>query len=156
MPLHWSSERVPVAGKSLAAISPAGIVPSGLFAAFLAKLPNDVRASLTDTQLSCISKALSATKGQHLIEYRASLPFFGHRYYLTVFFGPERRSLSRLVEEGQTDIHVITYAYVVILFLLVGGMTLSLVFLFYLAKSALGIDLFDGPSSLHDLLFSQS
>ncbi|MGL4396295.1 MAG: hypothetical protein ACRCS9_07145 [Hyphomicrobium sp.] len=85
-----------------------------------------------------------------------SIPVFGRRYYLTVFFGRERRSLTRLLEEGQIDLSRISATYAAAIG--VGGALLFLVCVLagYVLKSALGIDLQAGDSALHQMIYEQA
>ena len=86
--------------------------------------------------------------GGHAIDLRASLPLPGGSWYVTIVAGRERRSPDRLEREGQTHrlrqaaVYVVGSA--VVLWLLVCAAVCA-----YLLKSALQIDLFDGPSPLH-------
>ena len=88
--------------------------------------------------------------GGHTIDLRASLPLPGGSWYVTIVAGRERRSHDRLQREGQTQLLRQAAVYVVgstvILWLLVCATVCA-----YLLKSALQIDLFEGPSPLHFL-----
>ncbi|MBU1210958.1 MAG: hypothetical protein KJ587_06765 [Alphaproteobacteria bacterium] len=115
----------------------------------LARLPSEGRASFTTAQLAMLAEASRPPSPRHWIDYRVSLPFFGARYYLTIFFGKERRLLSRILCEGQASVTKASIAYVMALWVLMTtGLVAALVFL-YVVKSAIGIDFFDGPSFLH-------
>ena len=86
--------------------------------------------------------------GDHIIDLRASVPLPGGRWYVTVLAGRERRSADRLAQEGQTSWLRRMMVYMLIssalLWLIVCAIVLA-----YIAKSAIGLDLFDGASPLH-------
>ncbi len=95
--------------------------------------------------------------GRHAVAYRISTSFFGRRFYMAFFMGTERRGTERLEREGQ--IHSFTN----ILFSLVGlawlvfwvsavAIGLSVIGM-YVLKSAVGINLLDGPSFLHPFFY---
>lgn len=90
---------------------------------------------------------------RHIIDHRASISLFGHRYYIRFLLGPEARSVRRLKDEGQISLTnavaiILTVAWLALpMFALIIGLGL------YLVKSFLGIDFFDGPSFLHPLIF---
>ena len=95
--------------------------------------------------------------GRHLIAYRASSALFGRRFYISIFFGAEKRTDQRLTQEGRkksflgllmmalTLVWVIFWATVVI----IGFCVVAL----YLLKSAVGINLFEQDSFLHPYFF---
>lgn len=123
------------------------------FERMLAKLPVEARGSFSPAQLAILAEASRPPPPRHWIDYRVSLPFFGARFYLTIFFGKERRQLGRIRSEGQESLTKASIFYVLVLWILISiGMIACLVSL-YAVKSALGIDLFEGPSFLHEYLF---
>ncbi|HMN39033.1 MAG TPA: hypothetical protein PKD49_15155 [Hyphomicrobium sp.] len=123
------------------------------FERMLARLPPGVRDSLTHQQLDCISDALIPDPPRHAIDYRASIPFFGRRFYVTLLVGRERRSLERLAREAQLRASHTAIVYSILLLLLICGSFLGFVLLGYVLKSVLGVDLTDGPSMLHFLFY---
>ncbi len=118
----------------------------------LAKLPPAVRDSLTPQQLDCISDALIPDPPRHAFDYRASIPFFGRRFYVTLLVGRERRSLERLAREAQLRARHVAIVYSVLLMLVSCASFFAFVLLGYVLKSAMGIDLTDGPSLLHQYI----
>ena len=118
----------------------------------LAKLPPAVRDSLTPQQLECISDALIPDPPRHAIDYRTSIPFFGRRFYVTLLVGRERRSLERLAREAQLRARHVAIVYSVLLMLVSCASFLAFVLVGYVLKSAMGIDLTDGPSLLHQYI----
>ena len=118
----------------------------------LAKLPPAVRDSLSQQQLDCISDALIPDPPRHAIDYRASIPFFGRRFYVTLLVGRERRSLERLAREAQLRARHVAIVYSVLLMLVSCAAFFAFVLLGYLLKSAMGLDLTDGPSLLHQYI----
>ena len=116
-------------------------------------LPPTLVDQLTFDDLQRLAAAVDRPSAQHIMDYRLSLPFGSRRFYVRLLCGRERRKLSRLIAEGQTN-PWLTLAAAVLLFWFM--ITVSLVFLavgLYLLKTVLGIDLFDGPSFLHRILF---
>ena len=116
-------------------------------------LPPTLVDQLTFDDLQRLAAAVDRPSAQHIMDYRLSLPFGTRRFYVRLLCGRERRKLSRLIAEGQTN-PWLTLAAAVLLFWFM--ITVSLVFLaigLYLLKTVLGIDLFDGPSFLHRILF---
>ncbi len=71
--------------------------------AFLRKLPQDVRDSLTPAQSEAISRVAQGTiHRRHPIDWRASIPLpFGERAYLVLLIGKEKRSTARRQLEKQ-------------------------------------------------------
>lgn len=122
----------------------------------LNEMPAAVRQTFTLEQIACLESALRPKPSPHKIDWRVSIPVFGRRYYLTVFFGRERRSLTRLLEEGQIDLSRISATYAAAIG--IGGALLFLVCVLvgYVLKSALGIDLQAGDSALHQMIYEQS
>lgn len=107
----------------------------------LERLPESVRESFSEDQLSALKLALAARSwGQHALDWRGTLRLFRYRYYFVFLVGRNRRTLSR----RERQIGLWLQAVFVMLFLsfcvLLGLLTL------YLAKSAAGIDLFPGVS----------
>lgn len=120
------------------------------FERMVSRMPAASRATFTPEQMAVLSQISKPPPTRHWIDYRVSLPFFGGRYYLTLLFGKERRLLSRIKSEGQASVTKTSIVYVAILwFLITIGLISGILFL-YLVKSAFGLDLFSGPSVLHD------
>lgn len=110
-------------------------------------------AELTPQQLDAISDALTPDPPSHVIDYRVSIPFMGRRFYITLLAGRERRSLTRLAREAQLHARHIATFYAVLL-LVLGCLTVSgTILLGYVVKSALDIDIMDGPSMFHHYFF---
>lgn len=141
-------------GNELKAVSTATPVERPFqFQRMVRRLPASVLATLTPLQLEAISDALIPDRPTHVIDYRVSIPFFGRRFYITLLVGRERRSLARLATEAQLHAKHIAAFYAVAL-LVLGFLTLiGTVIIGYVAKSALDIDLMDGPSLLHGYFF---
>ncbi len=120
-------------------------------------LPPDIRAALTNEQLERLERIVADRRTMHTVDYRASSSFCGRHFYLTLFVGPESRSLRRLNAEGQRrKFHrvlgeIIGFCASVSLLacLIVGATVITL----YVAKSALGIDLLEGHTILHDFFY---
>ena len=116
-------------------------------------IPRHIWQSFTDDQRAAIAQAMRRYSGNHLLSLRSSVRMIGNRYYLALFFGRERRDLDRLQNEGQLDPTEVSIAYVIvgIFFLLASIVPIALGI--YMIKSLLGIDILDGPSPLHYLLW---
>lgn len=119
------------------------------FRRMVQRLPSGVRDTLTQTQLDAISDALIPDPPSHVIDYRVSIPFFGRRFYITLLAGRERRSLARLAKEAQIRAKHIAIFYSAVLLMLGCVSIIGFILLGYVVKSALDIDLMDGPSILH-------
>jgi hypothetical protein len=88
----------------------------------------------------------------HLMDYRVSLPVpFAGQCYLVVLAGRERRNEARLAAEGYTRPSRQATVYSIALVLLLAFSTFGILSFLYIIKSLVGIDLFDGPSTLHPL-----
>lgn len=83
-----------------------------------------------------------------------SLPTPIGRYFVSVRLGRERRTISRLVEEGQISIARVSLAYTLAMWSVVGLVGLGVMVGMYMLKSLAGIDLLDGPSFLHNFFYS--
>ena len=75
-------------------------------------------------------------------------------YFFTIRFGRERRSLDRLIGEGQVSLAKLSLAYTLAIWVLAGLAGLGVMVGLYLVKSMAGINLMDGPSFLHNFMFS--
>lgn len=115
-------------------------------------IPGDVRAQLSEEQVLRLVRALKPEPANHGLALKASFRWFGARYYLACFGGEERRSLSRLEEEGQLGAVPVGFTFFIVLGLVAVYGLFPIVIMIYLVKTALGIDFFDGPSGLHALL----
>ena len=102
-------------------------------------------------QLVALSLASVPANSPHVIDYRVSVPFFGKRFYVTLLAGRERRSLARLAGEGQlpsVQMFNLNPALLgILLAIVIFGMAMGA----YIVKSALGIDLFEGDSAMHEI-----
>lgn len=130
----WSGNPVAISAAPQPPFHPA-------FERLLKRLPEEHRRALTDEQLSALALASLPSPASHLIEYRVSVPFFGRRFYLTVFAGREQRALARLVSEGQLPAIQIArlnpVAWTLMLALIGFGVLMALM----LAKAMFGIEL---------------
>lgn len=71
--------------------------------AFLRKLPQEVRNSLTPVQAEAIGRVAQGTiQRRHPIDLRVSIPLpFGERAYAVFLIGKEKRSQARRVLDSQ-------------------------------------------------------
>lgn len=124
-----------------------------VFNRLLAGLPVGVKTSFTNAQLAVLSQACKPPPPRHWLDYRVSVPFFGARFYLTVFFGKERRSENRLKAEGYLGIKKVSLFYIFMLWLAFSGLFFVAAMALYFVKSAIGLDLLDDHSVVHHLFF---
>lgn len=118
-----------------------------------ARIPQDIWLTLDKEQQHTLFSALRVNSNNHLFSVRSSIRLPGQRYYLTVFFGRERRNLDRLREEGQLDPDEVSMAYIIIFAVAFFASIIVVAVGLYAIKSFLGIDIFDGPSPLHGMFF---
>lgn len=120
-------------------------------------IPADIRAALTLEQIVRLENMVVDRRALHAVDYRASTSFCGRHFYLTLFAGPESRSLRRLHAEGQrrtfhrvlAEIAGFCLSMSLLACLMVGATVIVL----YVTKSALGIDLLQGHTFLHDYFY---
>ena len=121
------------------------------FDRLMSRLPVQTSQSLTADQLVALSLASVPANSPHVIDYRVSVPFFGKRFYVTLLAGRERRSLARLAGEGQLPsvqmFNLNPALHGILLAIVIFGMAMGA----YIVKSALGIDLFEGDSAMHEI-----
>lgn len=131
-------------GQPVAAAGPSSQPPfHPAFERLLKRLPEEHRRALTDEQLRALALASIPSPSNHSIEYRVSVPFFGRRYYFTVFAGREQRSLARLVAEGQLPVMQIARMNPVAWTLMLSLVGFGLLMALLIAKAMLGIELTD-------------
>ena len=126
------------------------------FAHLLADLPDEVRATFSETQLAALARSArpqgTPASTRHLVDFRVSIPLLpARRYYVRLLVGRERRNLARLHGEGQSHVTRISIFYGVLTALLAGSMLFGMFCALYLLKSFSGINLFEGESPLHPL-----
>lgn len=121
------------------------------FDRMMANVPEEITQTFSDQQLVALSLASIPRVSPHVIDYRVSIPFFGKRYYLTVLAGRERRSRARLAREGQLMSGQVARLDATVLGVALAFGLIALAFGLYIVKSALGIDLFEGNSAMHEV-----
>jgi hypothetical protein len=124
------------------------------FQRLIGRLPSNLLSTFSPEQLRYLAIATLPAPSPHIVEYRASIWFFGKRFYLTVYLGRERRKLERLYAEGQLAARRLTIAYSVMATIASVLLTAFTVLGLYVMKSGMNIDLFDGPSPLHAWFYS--
>lgn len=103
----------------------------------LAKMPSELRASFSDTQLIGLKQALDIQdRGTHALDLRRTFGLWRWNFYLVFLFGQERRELSRRAQK----IERMAILTATILFVTISTL-FGLLFL-YLVKSAMGINIF--------------
>ncbi len=115
------------------------------FQRMMARLPAPIRQSLNHEQRRALAAASMPEPASHLIAYRVSVPIFKRRYYLSVLMGRDRRSLARLVGEGQVGRYQIIATYVCALALLVGVAVLGAVLLALAFEGVMRLDTMSVP-----------
>jgi len=109
----------------------------------LQRFPQDVLLSFSDKQKYFIGKVLDehfSRKHKMVLLWPLSVPFFPSRLYFVFLAGRDIRHLSRQVQ------HIAMFT---ILLLIILGLSFSVLLgllVLYIAKSALGINLFDDVS----------
>ena len=103
----------------------------------LARMPKEVQDSFTESQLSHLRVALGARSwGNHKVDVRSTFKLFKYRYYYVFVAGRNRRELSR----KEKQFALMMQAMMVTTFLTFSA--LFGIFVLYIIKSALGIDIF--------------
>ena len=97
--------------------------------------------------------ASSPNQQHHLLDYRLSLGLGPNRFYFRLLLGRERRNVGRLRNERQLDASKASIFISAVLLLILGSAAFGAIIILYVAKSAMGIDLLDGPSPFHDLFY---
>jgi len=109
----------------------------------LSRLPQNIANSFSDEQLTHLMIAIgSRSWGDHSVDRRGTLklPFYKWRFYYVLLLGRNSRELTRREKEWS-----VTSAAIILTFFFIFSAMIGL-FILYLIKSALGIDLFSGFS----------
>lgn len=123
------------------------------------QIPADIRSVLTPAQnarlVTLMASLMAPPQAEHAITYRVSTSFLGHRIYLALFSGAERRVPKRVARQKRTPLYLLMNLVIGCLTLLAMVMAVLIwaAIVLYLVKSWLGIDIFDGPSFLHEYVF---
>ncbi|MBE0365585.1 hypothetical protein PULV_b0190 [Pseudoalteromonas ulvae UL12] len=103
----------------------------------LERMPKDVQDSFTESQLAHLRVALGARSwGNHKVDLRSTFKFFKYRYYYVFVAGRNRRELSRQEKQFALMVQALFVSGFIIFSALFG------IFVLYIIKSALGIDIF--------------
>ena len=107
----------------------------------LERMPKNIQTTFTDEQLAHLKIAIGARQwGNHAVDCRGVVKLFKYRYYYVILAGRNKRELSakeqRLARFGQALVLSVVLTLSILLIL----------FITYLVKSALGIDIFEGYS----------
>ncbi|MCF7499084.1 MULTISPECIES: 3-phosphoshikimate 1-carboxyvinyltransferase [unclassified Pseudoalteromonas] len=105
------------------------------------RMPEDIQDTFTDEQLMHLKIAIGARQwGNHAVDLRGVIKLFKYRYYYVFLAGRNRRKLTsqeqKVAKFGQAVILSVAVSFVILIILVT----------LYLAKSALGIDIFSGFS----------
>ena len=107
----------------------------------LERMPKNIQTTFTDEQLAHLKIAIGARQwGNHAVDCRGVVKLFKYRYYYVFLAGRNRPELS-LKEQKFAKL-----AQAVIISSAVSFVTLLILLVLYLIKSALGIDMFEGYS----------
>jgi len=105
------------------------------------RIPTDVRDSFTPDQLDALKVAFGARRwGKHPVDLRGTFSLWSWRYYFVILIGRNARSLSR----GERALSRVASACLIALLSLF--VLLAVLGLFYVLKSALGIDIMPNAS----------
>lgn len=130
------------------------VEPNSLLLRLFANASPELARSFTNEQIAGLNAALvNADTRYHAVDFRTSISFLGIPFYITLLMGRERRSRARLAQEGQTQVHKIAIAHIVLTLVMGLSCLAAIACILYLVKSAAGIDLFDGHFALHELFF---
>jgi len=105
----------------------------------LSRLPQNVANSFSDEQLTHLMIAIgSRSWGDHSVDKRGTLklPFYKWRFYYVLLLGRNSRELTRREKEWSVMSTAIVLTFFFIFSAMIG------LFILYLIKSALGIDIF--------------
>ncbi|MEW6751573.1 MAG: hypothetical protein AB1505_11440 [Candidatus Latescibacterota bacterium] len=110
----------------------------------VAHIDPDVLETLSADQLAAIRAAVRTARplGRHGVDIRVLVPLYFSRYYLVLQAGRDRRSATRRVEERRQRGAALVGGGLALATVLSPLVLVGLLGL-YLAKSALGIDLFE-------------
>lgn len=100
------------------------------------RIPEAMRESFTRTQLLALEQAFSEQWAHHPVDIRKEFGFWRFQYFFVLIAGREQRTLTR----RQARFFGLAELYALILFLAFS--TLTGLFVLYLLKSWMGIDLF--------------
>ena len=120
-------------------------------------IPADIKSHLSADQVARLIRSLPPRTGAHAVDYRVSTSMFGRGFYIALVAGREKRPLRRLRSEGLKrsllavlfEVGTVCLAIAMMVCLFIGVSIVAA----YIVKSALGIDLLDGPSFLHDYFY---
>lgn len=103
----------------------------------LERMPKDIQDSFSEAQLSHLRVALGARSwGNHKVDIRSTFKLFKYRYYYVFVAGRNRRELSRQEKQFALMVQALFVSGFIIFSALFG------IFVLYIIKSALGIDIF--------------
>ena len=110
------------------------------------KIDPKVRASLSPRQFSSIEKAIKESRPLqgHPVDIRGVLPLFFSRYYYVLLMGRDRRPPTRRKEQVRRGNYLSKTALIILFGM--GPCFMFFLFIAYLLKAVLGINLF---SDLH-------
>ena len=129
---------------------------SDIFAYYtLSRIPQQVRSTLSETQVRAIVDALRAQKRnqRHSIDMRLTIPLYFRAYYLVLFGGRDRRRTTLGFEAKRADEipeevkKTVSWTASATIF---GSVTVLFFATAYLLRSFMGIDIF--PFHLKDIL----
>ncbi|UJX24203.1 3-phosphoshikimate 1-carboxyvinyltransferase [Pseudoalteromonas sp. CF6-2] len=107
----------------------------------LERMPEGIQNTFTDEQLVHLKIAIGARQwGNHAVDLRGVVKLFKYRYYYVLLAGRNRRQLTPQEQK------VAKFGQAVILSMAVSFVLLTILLILYLAKSALGIDIFSNFS----------
>lgn len=108
----------------------------------LSRIPDDVSERFDEEQLIYLKNALGAREwGQHSVDCRGTFKLLKWRYYFVILVGRNRRKLT----DKEKRIALFINALILSIFIFLSA--LLLIFILYIVKSALGINLMPGYST---------
>lgn len=120
------------------------------------QIPPDIRATFTPSQVTAIENAIRASRPfqKHPVDMRGTIPLYFIRFYFVLLIGRDKRSQTRNKEDVRRRKAALGSAMLSV-YLVLSALAPIVLFLLYILKSALGIDLFEGIH-LEDILMISS
>ncbi len=118
---------------------PGSLGADSLAERLFAKLPPEVRESLSEAQTSALVRAANdCGRREHGIDIRFSLPLLSKRFYVALLSGEERRSAARReIEHAKHPIarlsNLLFLAFLTSVFTVIGGLIWTVIFTWYLS-----------------------
>lgn len=129
---------------------------SHAFARLLVRVPQPVRRTFSYRQLAALARACPAEPARTATpsdgaRYTFHVPWVSGTYYVTIYAGRERRARENSGNGLWRQLKLACSAHTALIVVVAALVAIASGVVLYMAKSLLGIDLFEGPSPLHAL-----